>query len=433
MTAETLTLREYESAAIGSIWDVDNKIVSRREVTLLDVYQRKTGKKLFDLGYRSIKATNWVGVIGIGKRCIEVIPKVDQPSEKGVRENLLYMILSAGLIPIAPADIARFSNTGKPLLVAYLDLFVYHLSREWRKGQIREYIVCEDNRSCLKGKLILPVHIRENSIHRERFFTSFDEFTCDNTISQLLKSALRVCQEQRFSGILAQKVRSLLADFDEVSDIEFNNQQLMEINVDRRTIRFEHLINMAKFIIKDVSPSPALSGKAVHSIMFDMNIVFERFVAAQMELALRSEPLRVKYQVKGKSLLLRNGRRQFALHPDLGVYDGRRNVCIIDTKWKRLDVRFPHNAVSQADIYQMYAYGKEYNSPRVVVLYPQYNNLPVDVAEYYHNEDSPLRTIEIKTLNISESLTNSNAGYQLQACLRDMVMGDNSIRNASYI
>ena len=104
MIRGALTLREYEDAQIGLAWNAPAKTVSRREVALIDLHQRQTGRKLFNLGYRSIKATNWVGVIGLGSRCIEVIPKIDEPSELKARENLLHMIARAGLVPPRACD-----------------------------------------------------------------------------------------------------------------------------------------------------------------------------------------------------------------------------------------------------------------------------------------------------------------------------------------
>jgi len=233
MIRGALTLREYENARIGPAWDPRAKTLSRREVALLDLHQRQTGRKLFDLGYRSVKATNWVGVIGVANHCIEVIPKIDEPDELKVRENLLYMIARAGLIPLSAADIARLANTNKPLLVAYMELYVDNLTREWRKGQIRRYVVREENRTCLKGKLQIPAHLRRNLLHQERFFTASDDFTCDNAVSQLLKAALRSCQEQLFSNRVTQKARSLMPDFEEVSDVQRGATSMKQIQVDR--------------------------------------------------------------------------------------------------------------------------------------------------------------------------------------------------------
>ena len=423
MNSSSLTLREYENARIGPVWDASAKTVSRREVALLDLYQRRTEKKLFELGHRWIKATNWVGVIGVGNRCIEVIPKIDEAcSEPNVRENLLYMIARAGFVPLANADIARLANTNKPLLIAYMELYVDQLAREWRKGQIKRYVLQEENRGCLKGKLLLPVHLRTNSLHKERFFTASDEFTCDNAISQLLKAALRKCQEQSFSSRLSLKARSLMPDLEEVSDVRPDVLDMNHIQVDRCVSRFAPILNMAKFILKDVSPSPAESGYAVYSLMFDMNDVFERFIAAEVKAAMRREPVRVNYQVSGKSLLMRNGRRQFALRPDIGVFQGKRNLCMLDTKWKRLAANRSHDNVSQSDIYQMYAYGKEYDSPRVILLYPQHSGLPHAIADYQHHDGNPAKRIQVRTVNVSEPLSRRDVQGRLRETLHDMLL-----------
>jgi len=422
MISGALVMREFETARIGTSWDPAMKTVSRREIALLDLHQRSINKKLFDLSYRTIKATNWVGVIGLGERCIEVVPKIDEPNELKVRENLLYMITRAGIVPLSVADIARLASSNKPLLIAYMELYVDQLAREWRKGQIKRYIPFEENRMCLKGKLVLPAHLRTNLLHQERFFTVADEFTSNNLISQTLKAALLKCKEQAFSSRVSQKAKSLMSDFEEVSDIIPSENEIKQIQVDRPISRFEPLVNMAKFILRDISPSPAVSGHSVYSLMFDMNEVFERFIAAEIKAAFISESWRVRYPVAGKSLLRRNGKRKFALRPDIGVHLGGKYLCIVDTKWKRLDRNRPYDNVSQADIYQMYAYGKEYEIPKVILLYPQHSDLPLEVAEYEHIENAPEKRILICTINISEPLSLRTTRSRLHRKLREIVL-----------
>lgn len=332
------------------------------------------------------------------------------------------MIARAGFVPLTAADIARLANTNKPLLIAYMELYVDHLCREWRKGQIKRYVLQEENRTCLKGKLIMPAHLRENLLNLQRFYTASDEFTCDNLISQLLKKALRICQEQVFSSRVAQKAKSLLADFEDVSDIDANDDLMKQVQVDRCISRFEQLVNMAKFIIRDISPSPAAPGHSVYSLMYDMNEVFERFIAAEIKAALRGESCRVKYQVRGKSLLMRDNRKQFALRPDIGVFSAGKSLCIVDTKWKRLDSNRSRFNVSQSDMYQMYAYGKEYKCPKVILLYPEHSGLPHAVSDYEHLEDAPAKRILVRTVNVSEPLTRREVTAHLRKTLREMVL-----------
>ena len=264
--------------------------------------------------------------------------------------------------------------------------------------------------------------LRTNLLHQERFYTAHDEFTSDNPISRLLKAALQRCRGQTFSSRISQKARLLLADFDEVSDLGIDNHEIGRIQVDRTISRFEPLLNMAKFIIKHLSPSPAVTGSAVYSIMFDMNVVFERFIAAEMKVAFRGESSRVRYPAKGKSLLQQDGQPQFALRPDIGIWSSGGFQCFVDTKWKKLDQSRPHGKVSQADIYQMYAYGKRYDVPKVILLYPHHTDLPQVVGNYQHHEVEPAKQILVRTINISEPLNRRDVTTRLRKTLREMVL-----------
>jgi 5-methylcytosine-specific restriction enzyme subunit McrC len=74
------------------------------------------------------------------------------------------------------------------------------------------------------------------------------------------------------------------------------------------------------------------------------------------------------------------GQQRFMTKPDILVRAGDRVVYVIDTKWKRLAARIddPKQGVSQADVYQMMAYGRLYQCPRLMLLYPHHAALRCD-------------------------------------------------------
>lgn len=408
----TLQLKEFERISVGPQWDSRTRTVGAGEVAAIERFQAKSGRELIKLGYRSIQGTNWVGTLGVGQRCLEVIPKIDDPAgpldARRTRENLLWMVSRAGMVPIEPADIARLADPQRPLLAAFLDLYVDHLAREWQRGPIKAYISEEENRTYLRGKLLFPQQQRHNLIQKQRFFTAADEFTMDNPLSRLLKAGLRCCAWQRLSDSVARKARGLLMEFAEVSDWEFSSQEADQLQVSRQHSRYELLVNLARLILQSTSPESGGNGRQVYSLMFDMNEVFEKFVAAEMKTALAGTKFAVVSQVAGQSLLTQNGRPRFNLRPDIGVYRGGELVCLVDTKWKRLDINKPHAGVNQADIYQMYAYGKEYGSALTVLLYPRWGSLPENVAGYMHNScvlADNQKGIEIRTLDVGGPLS----------------------------
>lgn len=53
---------------------------------------------------------------------------------------------------------------------------------------------------------------------------------------------------------------------------------------------------------------------------------------------------------------------------------------VIDTKWKRIAARIddPKQGVSQADVYQMMAYGRLYGCPSLMLLYPHHHGIEAE-------------------------------------------------------
>ena len=411
MNGHCIRIREYDPIKVGERWDSARKIISRLAVDAIARHMDERGTPLFSFGYNEIRATNWVGSLAVGEHCIEVFPKIDIPDRVEpmgrARENLLHMIASAGFVPVTETGVLPLISAGKPLIISYMDLYLEHLTREWRRGAIREYVGQEENRTFLKGKILISDQLKANQIRGDRFFTRSDEFIEDNPIPRLLKAAVLVCLKQKFSSEVSRRAAGLVVELDSVQTITPTREEIRQASVDRRHARFEKVVNLAKEILLMSSPDQPSAGKDVYSLMFDMNEVFERFVAAELAMALRGTGSLVRYQVSGRSLLLREGILQFQLRPDLGVFQGKSVVCLLDTKWKRLDREKLHLGVSQTDMYQMYAYGKEYDSPLTILIYPWSAGLTDIVTEYHHrrNLDFDLeRRILVATVDISTDM-----------------------------
>jgi 5-methylcytosine-specific restriction enzyme subunit McrC len=154
-----------------------------------------------------------------------------------------------------------------------------------------------------------------------------------------------------------------------------------------------------------------------------MNVVFERYVGGLLRRAVCPPERRAELQVRGGHLLVQDGRPRFALRPDVGIYRDGTLQCLVDTKWKRLDPARPHAGVSMADVYQMYAYGKEYACPLVVLLYPRHGDLPERIASYRHppgGHHAP--RVEVCTLDVGHAADPPPAS-QLERLLGSLGIG----------
>ena len=109
-----------------------------------------------------------------------------------------------------------------------------------------------------------------------------------------------------------------------------------------------------------------------------MNDLFEAYVARVLTRALRGSEFQVVAQDRRLYCLTDPaGVRRFQVRPDIVVRRGAEAVMVIDTKWKRIAARIddPKQGVSQADIYQMMAYGRLYGCPSLMLLYPHHGRL----------------------------------------------------------
>ncbi len=428
---QRILIREHETIIVSDGFHVNERSLSRQQAYAIDRYQKRIGIDYFKLGLDSLKATQWVGSLGVGSTCVDVVPKIDRPNDPdglcGSMENLLHMIATAGLVPVHPAHIAALAHSDNPLIVAFMDLYVRELFREWTRGPIRRYVREEENRPYLRGKLLFQEQIRHNLVHKERFFTAADEFESDNRFSRRLKSALRICERQVFSNDVSRRATQLVALFDDVADepVELMNGE--HLPLDRNLKRFEPLLNLATLIIGATSGERDTGGREVYSLMFDMNVVFERFIAEELKAAVDDPNITIEPQLASKHLLRRNGRGEFRLCPDIGVFRERTISELIDTKWKELDSSQPHGGVSQSDIYQMYAYGREYDVGRVTLLYPlspKLSDNTTHATTYRHQrreEEDSARRILVREVNISHPLGDIEAREALRASLRNLL------------
>ncbi|MBR2518259.1 MAG: hypothetical protein IKE46_00510, partial [Selenomonadaceae bacterium] len=84
--------------------------------------------------------------------------------------------------------------------------------------------------------------------------------------------------------------------------------------------------------------------------------------------------------------------KSFLLMPDI-LLEGDETI-IMDTKWKR--------EVSQADMYQMFAYAKKYSTQKIFLLCPPDESKNI----LYRTENLAVQIFHVDLFDINESITN---------------------------
>jgi 5-methylcytosine-specific restriction enzyme subunit McrC len=131
----------------------------------------------------------------------------------------------------------------------------------------------------------------------------------------------------------------------------------------RNTARYRPALRLAALILFQLAPDLTGGHTPLLALLFDMNLLWERYVAALMR-RVRLPGMAVRTQ--DSAPFWRGDSGDSFLRPDITLRDGTEVVLIVDTKWK-LPKR---GAVTGSDLKQMFCYHELFACSQSVLLYP---------------------------------------------------------------
>lgn len=329
-------------------------------------------------GLRAIQVTSYVGVIRAP--CgfqIEVLPKTGRNMSPDEARALLIEMLKclAGFRHIKTAN-ADLIAERMPLLEVFFQQFLVAVRSLVKHGLRSDYVALQDNLFALRGRLLVVRHISQNVVRRDRFFTEHDEFSQDRAENRLIHTALRhvlnMCRSQENQRV-ARELSFVFAEVPLSADVALDIQR---IRLDRGMGYYESALDWAKLILQGLSPISGMGDHHAPSLLFPMEAVFEAYVEKYLTRQLRGEFV-LKTQASSHHLVAHDDQRWFRLKPDLLVKKMQSIHLVLDTKWKLLDAAKKNGRekyhLSQADFYQLYAYGHHYldGTGDIVLIYPK--------------------------------------------------------------
>lgn len=341
----------------------------------------ETARRIFRLrNYKSeevLQVRNFVGVIETptGQQ-IEILPKVGVTSSSA-REKLLHMLRVARYVPAAQAFEAGLASVDLPLHALFLQEFLASVSAVVRRGIVHGYSQIQTNQSYLKGRLLVDKNIRHNAARAERFYVAFERFTPDRAENRLIRSAMDVAIGLTDDEAVQRIGRELRFVFEDVLPSEDVILDFGRCVKDRSVAYYSSALAWARLILLEMAPLGHGGNLRACALLFPMEKVFERFVGECIDHSLPSA-LRVETQIRRKNLVRQGETRLFELRPDFLVSHGKLARCILDAKWKHVDAADEKRryGLSQADLYQVFAYGHKYlgeviGQQHVCLIYPR--------------------------------------------------------------
>ena len=399
---KTIQLTEYNYLFVGEEDEGKNRAITEKVFDELESFVLKNSETVqyLKLGqnkkYKFLQAQNYVGVIQTRSGVVvEILPKIadlnsGEGGEKEVKKILIKMLKTLRKSPFKNFDMANLNSVDLPLLEIFITMFLEELSILIKKGIKSDYIDKEENLKFLKGKLKISNQIKENYIHRERFFVEYQDFISDRLENRFIKTTLEYLYKKSKTNKNQQRIREFLFVFDDIKILHNIKNDFSKIRVSRNMKDYEKILNWCGIFLFGNSFSP-YSGKEVSfALLFDMNMLFESYVGNY----LRVKGYDVKLQDREHHLAYLDGIGKFRLKPDIVIREEGGDVIVADTKWKILSKEKTHQGVSQSDMYQLYAYGTKYKEcKKMYLIYPKDSEMIGEEYDYFKEEELKLKVL----------------------------------------
>lgn len=351
-------------------------------------------------GRAVVQVTNYVGVIRAPDGFqIEVLPKVGRmgaDQESWARGLLIRMLSCLGPFRHLRTARAEIATTKMPLLEIFVAEFLEAVYSIVKRGLRGAYVTRQENLPYLRGKLMLADHLRTNLVRADSFFTEHSEFSTDRAENRLIHAALNEVIALSASIDNQRRARELRFVFSDVAPSAHVAADLRQVQPERSTAHYAEALAGAELILTGCSPLTGAGTKSATSLLFPMEILFEAYVAKHLRFELDSSH-RLKAHPATGHLVEHEAERWFRLEPDLLVRQGRRNVVVLDTKWKLLNIhpsaRKDKYNLSQSDFYQLHAYGQAYleGEGDVVLIYPKTETFSRPLEPFFFSNARRLR------------------------------------------
>jgi 5-methylcytosine-specific restriction enzyme subunit McrC len=383
-TEDCLTPEEADDLAAyirNTTLDEDSILISRHEVIFI----------------------NYVGFIQLRTCSIEILPKVTGDNQQHSRRVLLLMLQRSGFLDIHESEIGKLTSEKINLFEILAYLFINKLSHELRKGVYRNYRREQGDLQLVRGKIDMNRQLRRESTMQAGISCIYEEFQVNNSLNQIIKSALLVVMNRCRYSATKKRAAGMLSYMDEVVMPPGSTSLNERVHFDRTNRRFEPCYLYAKLLLGRSAPISSPGVNKSSSILFKMNDLFEAYIAYL------ARKLWKKVVLKDRShkLLVKEGstRGVFQLEPDLLITTKTGYGIIIDTKWKMIFSRLSRHGVKREDFFQMYAYLTRYETVRdVILLYPHHDGIDSSgvCLESWHLEGDAGKRLKVFSINYED-------------------------------
>lgn len=355
-----------------------------------------------------ITAKNYVGVITMNDgTTIEILPKIfshEALTAEKTKKLLIDMLKTLRNTPFKSFQSTNVNIDQLNIFEIFIRMFLDEVFFIVKRGLKCDYDTVQSNGNVFKGKMMFAGQIRYNYAHKERSFVEYDEFNTNLAENKIIKATLSYLYKYTSSSKNKLDLKTLLNVFSGVDESVDYQADFSRIVPERKTVDYRTALLWSKVFLMGKSFTSFAGSEVALALLFPMETLFESYVAAGFKKLLRESPYAVSIQDKTYHLF--DEPRRFLMRPDIVIKDrDHGHIFVMDTKWKILADGKANYGISQADMYQMYAYQKKYQSENVTLLYPlseQINHEPN--IEFLAHDGGKIRVRFVDLFELKQSL-----------------------------
>lgn len=313
--------------------------------------------KYFTLDWKDLKAKQYCGILNFDNQDFYILPKISNHNDEQNLNIFIYMLMYAYDVKLSNEQIASCANQEHTILEVFVQMFAINLLNELKKGLYKEYLTKQDNLPVLKGKYLINENLKYN-FTKNKIYCEYDEFSSNNSLNQFFLYAVKYLQKFVRDKKLLKQCELI---FDEIEYKSVDINRVETINFNRLNVRFKTSFEIALLLLRQSIPLFHKDKKSF-AFLFDMNVLFEKFIARM------AKELDNNGKIQNK-----DNFGDLTLKPDIILKNQ-----IIDTKYKKLNSL---NDIKQGDKLQAFSYGINYKVENVMLLYPKHlDNINYDLV-----------------------------------------------------
>lgn len=359
------------------------------------------GPVLDEVRHNSFKLGAYVGYIQspYNDEQIQILPKIELVGSQIEKSKKILKNMLSEVYDIRPKEIseADLEQTDLPLHEWIIQRFLEELEQLLHHGLKRDYELVQDEQPYLKGRLLVQQQINHGVGKDHLFAIEYDEFLFNGIENRLIKTALIYALE------MTRNDHSIVIGYDfaelmhEIPTCHDPVESLGQWRESKLFSQYEDIKPWCELLLLNISPSFQNGERRGMSLLFSMPQLFEKYVAKKLQTQLKPGH-RLQIQPSRQTLVSHTPKNRalqnwFALEPDLAVYKGRDCQVILDTKWKFIHLEKANSiekyGISQADMYQMHAYGNKYlgQKGQLVLIYPIHQKFTEHLPQFNYSDD----------------------------------------------